>query len=279
MGDGGQRAHGAGGDNHAVHGKRAAGHGRAEVADGVDGVGEAVDIIFAVGRFEGAGEFGAFADNQVAFDVGQGAQDFEGGAAVLEAAGAADADDDAACVHGLSFRLCLGARARGGGWFSDGLYAVRPSEKPFIFLGNTLPFALGCEKHDNGGLVENIVFLIAYCPLENGFLRSPVVGELIGDAVPAVVEGGGVFLFGDFVGLGNDGGQYGKVDAVHGDIAVFGVGVDAEHLHAFGAGPAFVAGVVGVVDDFGFFVLGAVAVFGTGYDVAGNAARAFAVDA
>ena len=103
VGDGGQRAHGAGGDNHAVHGKRAAGHGRAEVADSVDGVGETVDVVFAVGRFEGAGEFGAFADNQVAFDVGQGAQDFEGGTAVLKAAGAADADDDAAFVHWLSF--------------------------------------------------------------------------------------------------------------------------------------------------------------------------------
>lgn len=108
VGNGGEAAHGAGGHQHAGGFKRAAGNGGAEVADGVHHVGQRGNIFDAVCGFVAAGVFRAFGNHEMGFDIGCVLQQLQGFVAVLEAVGAADAEDEALGGHGFCWWLDFG---------------------------------------------------------------------------------------------------------------------------------------------------------------------------
>ena len=108
VGDGGEAAHGAGGHQHAGGFKRAAGDGGAEIADGVHHVGQRGNIFDAVCGFVAAGVLRAFGNHEVGFDIGCVLQQLQGFVAVLEAVGAADAEDEALGGHGFCWWLGCG---------------------------------------------------------------------------------------------------------------------------------------------------------------------------
>ena len=108
VGDGGEAAHGAGGHQHPGGFKRAAGNGGAKVADGVHHVGQHGNIFDAVCGFVSAGVLRAFGNHEVGFDIGCVLQQLQGFVAVLEAVGAADAEDEALGGHGFCWWLDFG---------------------------------------------------------------------------------------------------------------------------------------------------------------------------
>lgn len=118
VGDCGEAAHGAGSHQHAGGFKRAAGNGGAKVADGVHHVGQRGNIFDAVRGFVAAGVFRAFGNHEVGFDISCVLQQLQGFVAVLEAVGAADAEDEALGGHGV----LLGV----GFWFSGSLWDGLP---------------------------------------------------------------------------------------------------------------------------------------------------------
>ena len=97
---------------------QAVGDGGAEVSDGMHYVGQRGNIFDAVCGFVAAGVLRAFGNHKVGFDIGCVLQQLQGFVAVLEAVGAADAEDEALGVHGVLLVV--------GFWFSGSLWDVLP---------------------------------------------------------------------------------------------------------------------------------------------------------